>query len=104
MRQFEILRIERVGTQWYVSDVDDRTTGVRIDAAVVSAVRQGPNWVEGHILGVHGLAFEDCKNFDQQLFNALGVAAQLKGFSPPHNSGAHRRVQLTPEGQIQGDR
>ena len=103
MRQFEIIRIERVGTQWYACDVNDRATGVRIDAAVMAAVRQGPTWAEGYILGVHGLAQEDCKDFDQQLFNALGVASQLKGFSPPPGVFT-KRIQLTPEGRIQFDR
>jgi hypothetical protein len=100
MRQEQLLRIERAGNKWFVCDPRDRSTGVKVDAASVAAIKTYATAVEGYILAVHGLDHEVCKGFDQRLFNALGVASHLKNFVPPAGQ-KFRRVQLTVEGEIQ---
>jgi len=75
---------------------------VEIDSAAIAVTERGKDWVQGYLLAVHGLPQDAAQHFDMQTLHALGLAAHVKGYSPPPHLNRDR-YQLTQGGRIERD-
>jgi hypothetical protein len=100
MRQTNFFRVERSGGQWAITDPTEGGPAVLVDAAVVAATEIGRDYVEGFLVGVHGVNQADVEGAPQWALRAIGISAHLAGFAAPRGT---RRVQLTQDGRIDRD-
>lgn len=75
--------------------------GIKVDGAVVNATHIGDEFVDGHIISVHGLDWEVAQHLSRQQLSLLGVGNHLRPKSVTKIPGTAGRVALMHDGRIE---
>jgi hypothetical protein len=96
-------KIEWRAGSWIILDpFNPGTAGIKIDGAVVNATARGDNFVEGHIVAVHGIDMEIAQHLGRHELASLGIGAHLRAHAVPAAQRSLGKLHLMPGGRVTG--